>query len=308
MNSEEVFEYVKNILVLPEAWVVSKGKDLFEYKCTSCSIIHSRTKSNICEIINYSKYKLLTCSINCANANKKITHEEFVTRCNVLFNSKYSYPNPLVNTSTLLKIICPIHGEFIIKPRVHLQGGKGCLKCYTDIRVKSQDTWLQDTYKVWGKKYEYPQEYCGAHTNIQIVCKVHGVFMQTPANHLSGKGCFKCAQELSGFNKTKWLSNSKTSRKFDSYKVYILLVYNESESFIKIGRTYTTTKYRYGNTKLNNYKFNIIAEFIFESGEDCWNKEIELHRKYSQFSYTPQNSFEGMTECFNLSILKDFKQ
>jgi len=35
--------------------------------------------------------------------------------------------------------------------------------------------------------------YLGAHTLLPINCNDHGVFMQTPTNHMQGKGCPKCA-------------------------------------------------------------------------------------------------------------------
>lgn len=48
--------------------------------------------------------------------------------------------------------------------------------------------------EVHNGKYKYPpQEYKGAHTKVDIVCALHGVFTQSPTNHVQGKGCPKCA-------------------------------------------------------------------------------------------------------------------
>ena len=45
-----------------------------------------------------------------------------------------------------------------------------------------------------GDKYEYSEvNYIGAKDKIRILCKIHGVFEQTPTNHLSGYGCNLCA-------------------------------------------------------------------------------------------------------------------
>lgn len=47
-------------------------------------------------------------------------------------------------------------------------------------------------------KYDYSLvEYKTAHTKVKIICKKHGVFEQSPNNHLNGKGCPKCAHIIS---------------------------------------------------------------------------------------------------------------
>lgn len=45
--------------------------------------------------------------------------------------------------------------------------------------------------------------YQGAHTLLQITCKKHGAFMQSPTNHIQGKGCPLCANESTGAQQTK---------------------------------------------------------------------------------------------------------
>ena len=56
---------------------------------------------------------------------------------------------------------------------------------------------IKKARKVHGNKYDYSKvEYKGAFEKVCIICPIHGEFWQTPANHLSGKGCKKCAQVL----------------------------------------------------------------------------------------------------------------
>ena len=44
-----------------------------------------------------------------------------------------------------------------------------------------------------GNKYDYSRvSYKKAKTKVEIVCKKHGPFLQTPDSHLSGRGCRKC--------------------------------------------------------------------------------------------------------------------
>jgi hypothetical protein len=46
-------------------------------------------------------------------------------------------------------------------------------------------------------KYDYSEvEYKNSHTKIKIICPTHGIFEQLPHNHLNGKGCIKCTNNL----------------------------------------------------------------------------------------------------------------
>ena len=48
--------------------------------------------------------------------------------------------------------------------------------------------------KVQGEKYEYSKvNYVDAPTKINIICRLHGSFLQKPHDHLHGQGCPKCA-------------------------------------------------------------------------------------------------------------------
>jgi hypothetical protein len=47
-------------------------------------------------------------------------------------------------------------------------------------------------------KYDYSLvDYKDSKTCVDIICLLHGIFQQTPDNHLQGRGCPKCAKEKS---------------------------------------------------------------------------------------------------------------
>ena len=53
--------------------------------------------------------------------------------------------------------------------------------------------------KVHLQKYDYSAaEYVNSPTPLRIFCPLHGAFMQSPGNHLAGKGCRKCASKAAG--------------------------------------------------------------------------------------------------------------
>lgn len=52
---------------------------------------------------------------------------------------------------------------------------------------------------VHGDRYDYSKvNYIDSKTKVTIVCKEHGKFTQTPANHMQGMGCLKCGLKNAG--------------------------------------------------------------------------------------------------------------
>ena len=50
-------------------------------------------------------------------------------------------------------------------------------------------------------KYDYSKvEYKDSLTKVIIICPIHGEFMQTPQNHLRGRGCSLCANLMKSKN------------------------------------------------------------------------------------------------------------
>ena len=59
-------------------------------------------------------------------------------------------------------------------------------------RLTTQE-FIERARKVHGDKYDYSKvEYKGIFVKVPIICPIHGVFYQTPHEHLSFKGCPKC--------------------------------------------------------------------------------------------------------------------
>lgn len=56
--------------------------------------------------------------------------------------------------------------------------------------------------KVWGDQYDYSlitdDNYVNTSTHVPIVCRKHGMWMQTPHDHFSGAGCPDCWEERRG--------------------------------------------------------------------------------------------------------------
>jgi len=135
--------------------------------------------------------------------------------------------------------------------------------------------------------------------NITITCPIHGDFNQIVSNHYQGAGCPKCykikRKNNSGWSRTSWVDRGNNSKFFDSFKLYILKITGNKESFYKIGITYRTIKYRFKNLP---YNYDVVEIFTNDDGNYIWDLEKELHKKNKKHRYTPKIEFGGMQECF----------
>ncbi len=129
----------------------------------------------------------------CTN-NIKYTSKDFVNKANIIHDKKYDYSLvDYINNRIKIKIICPIHGVFEQTPNNHLSKKQGCPKCKGGIKFLQKD-YIEKVKKIHNNKYDYKKvNYINCYTKIKIICPIHGVFEQRPANHLNHKyGCPKC--------------------------------------------------------------------------------------------------------------------
>lgn len=99
-------------------------------------------------------------------------------------------------------------------------------------KKKTTSEFIDEAIDVHGNVYDYSLvEYHGSGYPIEIVCKIHGTFKQTPKSHLRGCGCREC-----GFEKTA--TSKRTSK----------------EDFIKKAKEVHEDKYDYSLVEyLNNW-------------------------------------------------------
>lgn len=125
---------------------------------------------------------------------------KFMTNAHKKHNNLYDYSKVVyLNAMSKVCIICPEHGEFLQSPNSHLSN-HGCSKCSrksynaTNIEVRRLK-FLGKAETKHGKKYDYSLvKYVNSDTAVEIICPEHGIFQQSPYNHLMSKcGCSKCA-------------------------------------------------------------------------------------------------------------------
>lgn len=175
------------------------------------------------------------CGHKISSNKQKYTKQEFITKADLIHNHIYDYSKvDYVNNSTKVCIICKEHGEFWQRPQDHLKG-RGCPQCgLLLLRTKfalSKEKFIIESNKIFHNEFDYSNvEYVNNFTKVKVICKKHGEFLVTPKNHLKGRGCPKCKEELYVYenrlynllkNKLKinnvvrqykpnWLSNNKS--------------------------------------------------------------------------------------------------
>lgn len=126
----------------------------------------------------------------------KLSKEEFIEQSQKIHNNKYDYSQvEYKNTGIKVKIICPIHGEFYKTPMNHLLG-QGCPICSRLNKKMTTEEFIEKARKIHGNKYDYSKvKYTDYHSEVCVICPVHGEFWITPSLHISQKcGCPKCSK------------------------------------------------------------------------------------------------------------------
>lgn len=137
--------------------------------------------------------------IDCLNElrseQKRADITKLIEKAKVLHNNKYDYSHVnYINYNTPVEIICPIHGPFYQSFGHHLLRGHGCPECNGGVTLTTEE-FIKRARAIHGDRYDYSKvNYVRSITNVEIVCRLHGSFFQSPHNHLSeSAGCPKCS-------------------------------------------------------------------------------------------------------------------
>lgn len=142
----------------------------------------------------------------------------FIERAKKIHDDKYEYPRAIyIGSNEKVIVTCKEHGDFIIRASAHLEG-EGCSQCAKkhlwDNRNEerfTKDTFLLRAYKKWGNLYDYSlvSDDINSHSNVDIICKTHGIFQKSVTNHLVlEQGCPCCALSKGEERTAKFLSNN----------------------------------------------------------------------------------------------------
>jgi hypothetical protein len=101
----------------------------------------------------------------------------------------------------------------------------------------TKEEFIKKALVIHGKKYDYTEsKYINSRTKLEIICKEHGNFLQTPHSHLSKNGCPKCGKISSSCTPTLTINNfvEKANTKHNSLYFYDKVEYKNSKTKIVI--------------------------------------------------------------------------
>ena len=121
-----------------------------------------------------------------------VTTESFITEAKQRFGNKYDYSKTqYINREHRVIVTCPIHGDFEIFAREHLDG-KICPTC------EKSDKFLVKLKEKFGDKFGLENYiYKNSTTPVELTCPEHGPFKRLPNSLLSSPfGCPICGNKI----------------------------------------------------------------------------------------------------------------
>ena len=164
---------------------------------------------------------------------KRLTNEEFINKANSVHDDKYDYTLCVYkNKRTKVHIICETHGSFYQTPDSHVNQKSGCPKCGISNGGRlNNDSFILKAKSVHGDKYGYKLvKYTYIKNKVEIECKKHGIFIQSPNDHFNGCGCPSCSESKGEKEIREYLINSnvifESQKKFEKCKNQNYLPYD----------------------------------------------------------------------------------
>ena len=135
------------------------------------------------------------CGLDSMIDSKMDKNEKWLSDFKNTHGDTYDYSKSIyINAKSKIEIICKEHGSFFQRVSDHKRG-YGCAICgklKTNLKLISNN-WLLDFKNKHGNLYDYSKSiYIKDKIKIEIICKKHGSFFQTPALHKRGSGCPNC--------------------------------------------------------------------------------------------------------------------
>jgi hypothetical protein len=152
----------------------------------------------------------VNCGIERRSEIRRKQDDEFIEKAIEYHGNTYDYSKiNYVDLNTKIIIICKKHGEFQQSPSKHILG-QGCKKCGDETTANklrsTTDEFIKKANITHNCKYDYSKiQYLRNSIKVTIICPIHGPYLQTPSDHLSGNGCNKCSYRISTPSK-EWLS------------------------------------------------------------------------------------------------------
>jgi hypothetical protein len=241
---------------------------------------------------------------------KQLTKEEFIKHAVTIHGHKYDYTKTkYTNAHGKVIITCPVHGDFTLKATSHTIQKQGCARCAGNVPYTTKE-YIDKCNIIHNNYYDYTKTiYSTAHNDVTITCPKHGDFDQKAYVHLQGHRCPDCGKDVTSkkaaergnmWSYSDWEKAAASSEFFNDFTVYIVECWNESERFLKIGKTFTSIHRRFVKGSIP-YEWKVLHT-ITGSANYISRLENILHKRYKKLSYNPLSKFHGNNECYSLQL------
>lgn len=138
-----------------------------------------------------------SCGRKSSGKVRTLPDSDFLSRAAQKHGERYDYSQAkYLGYSKKVTILCSEHGPFEQTPAKHLAGA-GCPACALQAQshqqTLTQKEFLQRCQEAHGDRYDYSQAtYARSDQKLEIICRAHGAFQQTPITHWQGQGCRQC--------------------------------------------------------------------------------------------------------------------
>lgn len=274
------------------------------------------------------------------NGGVKYNISTFISKANILHKNKYDYSEvEYINSSKKVKIICPIHSAFFMRPANHLSGQE-CPSC-SGVKKNDTQNFILLAKKVHLDRYDYTNvDYKNNRSKVEIICKTHGNFLQNPKDHINGHGCKLCnfsRGELMVESKLKILDIEFIKEKkfedcvgiggsklpFDFYlpKYNIVIEFDGRQHYEPVDKFGGEKAFdilkknderreiwcRQNNIKLFRIKWNNIENTISELYKEILSINKIKNNQCINIFFERRNEFIQFFQSFNEEIIIDFK-
>lgn len=132
---------------------------------------------------------------------KNIPKEIIDERIKIITNNTLVIISDFIDTKHKALFKCLVCGLTYRTKVNDVLNGHSCPACANMNQGKNRrltnEQFVEKAKSIHGNKYDYSNtKYINSRTKIEIICPIHGLFIQKPNAHLNNNGCPKCKESL----------------------------------------------------------------------------------------------------------------